>query len=101
MSETINAKALTKTANKLREAIKHSRMAYLFCPSSYTHSAFQACLTAVHSTSTLRRWPLPPRLNGFENFPKSLSKTMSNKLRPGPAAVSMTGRSIFRSFGMF
>jgi hypothetical protein len=47
MSETINAKALTKTANKLREAIKHSRMAYLFCPSSYTHAAFQACLTAA------------------------------------------------------
>jgi hypothetical protein len=70
MSHLIDAKALTLTANKLREAVDQTRFAYLFCPGSYTMSAFEACLAAAdafdryvselafaHSAEWLRKFP--------------------------------------------
>jgi hypothetical protein len=70
MSKGIDAKALTAAAEKLAEALKQARLAYLFCPSSYTMSAFQSCLAAAeafdrritelafaHSAEWLRKLP--------------------------------------------
>jgi hypothetical protein len=49
MSETINSKALTKAAERLAEAVKHARLAYQFCPGSYTATTFQALLAAARA----------------------------------------------------
>jgi hypothetical protein len=49
MSRGIDAKTLTVAANKLREAVDQTRLAYLFCPGSYSMSAFQACLAAAEA----------------------------------------------------
>ena len=70
MTNAIDAKALTLAANKLREAVDQTRLAYQFCPGSYTMSAFQACLAAAeafdqyvdelafaHSAEWLRKFP--------------------------------------------
>jgi hypothetical protein len=70
MSNTIDAKALTQATDEIREALRQTRLAYLFCPSSYTMSAFQACLAAAqafdqytgdlafaHSAEWLRKFP--------------------------------------------
>jgi hypothetical protein len=70
MSNSIDAKGLALAAKKLREAVDQSRLAYLFCPGSYTMSAFQACLAAAeafdkhvselafaHSAEWLRKFP--------------------------------------------
>ena len=46
MSEKLDSKALTRAAEKIREAIEQARLAYQFNPSSYTNSTFQACLDA-------------------------------------------------------
>ena len=66
----INSKALTKVADKLIEAVKQARLAYEFCPGSYTCTALQACLAAAsafdqyvdelafaHSAEWLRQFP--------------------------------------------
>ena len=47
MNETISSKALTKAAEQLDEAVKHTKLAYQFCPSSYTCTALQVCLAAA------------------------------------------------------
>lgn len=39
----------TRVAKKLAEAVKQTRLAYQFCPNSYTHTAFQACLAAAEA----------------------------------------------------
>jgi hypothetical protein len=70
MSETINSKALTKAAEQLAKAVKHTKLAYQFCPGSYTCTALQACLAAArafdqhvnelafaHSAEWLRQFP--------------------------------------------
>jgi hypothetical protein len=70
MSNSIDAKGLALAANQLRGAVDQSRLAYLFCPGSYTMSAFQACLAAAeafdqyvdelafaHSAEWLRKFP--------------------------------------------
>jgi hypothetical protein len=70
MSNKIDSKALTRAAKKLAEAVKQTRLAYQFCPSSYTHTAFQASLAAaqaldehiaalavVHSAEWLHKFP--------------------------------------------
>jgi hypothetical protein len=49
MSKTINAKALTTAAEKMAEALEHARLAYQFCPGSYTMSALQACFNAAEA----------------------------------------------------
>jgi hypothetical protein len=46
MSDKLNSKVLIDAAEKIREAIEQSRLAYQFSPGSYTNSAFQACLDA-------------------------------------------------------
>jgi len=43
----VNANALTSAAEQMAEAVKQARFAYLFCPGSYTASAFQAALAAA------------------------------------------------------
>jgi hypothetical protein len=70
MSNSIDAKGLALAAYKLREAVDQTRLAYQFCPGSYTMSAFQACLAAAealdqhvselafaHSAEWLRKFP--------------------------------------------
>ncbi len=77
MSKAINAKALTKAADKMAEAVKHARFAYQFCPGSYTRSTLQACLDAAkaidqhiselafaHSADWLRKFPKVAVENG-------------------------------------
>jgi hypothetical protein len=67
---TIDSKVLTRAADSMAEAVKHARLAYQFCPGSYTMSALQACLTAAsaldqhisalafaHSAEWLRKFP--------------------------------------------
>ncbi len=49
MSKAINAKALTKAAKSVAEAVRQSRAAYQFCPGSYTAATFQACLAAARA----------------------------------------------------
>jgi hypothetical protein len=41
VTNSVNPKKLTLAANKLREAADQTRLAYLFCASTYTMSAFQ------------------------------------------------------------
>jgi hypothetical protein len=38
----------------IAEALKQTRLAYQFCPGSYTHSALNACLSAVKRLSAVR-----------------------------------------------
>jgi hypothetical protein len=67
---TIDSKALTRAAESMAEAVKHARLAYQFCPGSYTMTTLQACLTAAsaldqhisalafaHSAEWLRKFP--------------------------------------------
>jgi hypothetical protein len=49
MSDSIDAKALTQAANRLRAAVDQTRLAYRFCASSYTMSAFQTSLAAAEA----------------------------------------------------
>ena len=44
---TIDSKALTRAAASMAKAVKHARLAYQFCPGSYTMTTLQACLTAA------------------------------------------------------
>jgi hypothetical protein len=66
----IDSKALTEAHEKMAEAMKQTRLAYQFCPGSYTFMAMQACLAAakaldehvtelayVHSAEWLRTFP--------------------------------------------
>jgi hypothetical protein len=41
---TIDSKALTRAAESMAEAVKHARLAYQFCPGSYTMTMLQSCL---------------------------------------------------------
>jgi hypothetical protein len=43
----IASKVLTQAADKLGEAVKQAKLAYQFCPGSYTCTALQACLAAA------------------------------------------------------
>ena len=65
-----DAKALTRAAESMAEAVKHARLAYQFNPGSYTYTTLQACLSAaraldqhitalafVHSAEWLRKFP--------------------------------------------
>jgi protein tyrosine phosphatase (PTP) superfamily phosphohydrolase (DUF442 family) len=67
---TIDSKVLTRAAESMAEAVKHARLAYQFCPGSYTFTTLKACLTAagaidehisalafVHSAEWLRKLP--------------------------------------------
>jgi hypothetical protein len=67
---TIDSKALTRAAESMAEAVKHARLAYQFCPGSYTMRTLQAYLTAAsaldqhisalafaHSAEWLRKFP--------------------------------------------
>ena len=45
-SKAISLKELIEAAAQMREAVKHARLAYQFCPGSYTMSALQACVAA-------------------------------------------------------
>ena len=49
MSISIDAKALTRAGDYLRVAVEQTRFAYQFGPSSYTMTAFQACLAAAEA----------------------------------------------------
>jgi hypothetical protein len=44
---SVNSQILTRAAEKMTEAVKQARYAYLYCPSSYTASAYQACLAGA------------------------------------------------------
>jgi hypothetical protein len=44
MSGAGDAKALTRA---MAEAVKHARLAYEFCPGSYTYTTLHACLIAA------------------------------------------------------
>lgn len=70
MTSTIDAKTLTKAHESMAEAVQHARLAYQFCPGSYTYTTLHACLTAakaldqyistlaiVHSAEWLRTFP--------------------------------------------
>ena len=69
-SGVIDSKMLTQAADQLAEAVKQARLAYQFCPGSYTCRALQAYLAAAkafdqyvdelafaHSAEWLRRFP--------------------------------------------
>ena len=48
-SEAISPKELVNAVERMREAVKHARLAYQFGASSYTASAFQNCLAAAEA----------------------------------------------------
>jgi hypothetical protein len=52
----LSARALAKLARELDEAVRQARLAYEFCPSSYTYSALSACLAAVEILCGYRRY---------------------------------------------
>jgi hypothetical protein len=45
----IDSKTLTQAADKLAEAVKHTKLAYQFCPGSYTWWAMCECLAAARA----------------------------------------------------
>ena len=70
LTDSLDGKALTRAATKLAEAIKQAKLAYQFCPGSYTCTALQACraaasafdrhvdeLALAHSAEWLRKFP--------------------------------------------
>jgi hypothetical protein len=70
MSSKIDAKALTRAAKSMGEAVEHARLAYQFSPGSYTYTTLHTCLTAAkafdqyintlaftHSAEWLRKFP--------------------------------------------
>lgn len=49
-------RALTALDNGIREAIRQSRLAYEYCPNSYTHGSLSACLAAENALGVLRAY---------------------------------------------
>ena len=47
-------RALTALDNAIREAIRQSRLAYDYCPSSYTYGSLSACLAAENALEVIR-----------------------------------------------
>jgi hypothetical protein len=47
-------RALTALDNSIREAVRQSRLAYEFCPNSYTHGSLSACLAAENALEVIR-----------------------------------------------
>jgi hypothetical protein len=49
-------RALTSLDTAIREAVRQSRLAYEFCPDSYTHGSLSACLAAENALAALRAY---------------------------------------------
>ena len=49
----IDWKTLTEASDKIAEAMKQSRLAYQFCPGSYTAMTRDACLAAAKAVDKL------------------------------------------------
>jgi hypothetical protein len=47
-------RALTALDNGIREAIRQSRLAYEYCPNSYTYGSLSACLAAENALEVIR-----------------------------------------------
>jgi hypothetical protein len=47
-------RALTALDNAIREAIRQSRLAYEYCPNSYTHGSLSSCLAAENALEVIR-----------------------------------------------
>jgi hypothetical protein len=47
-------RALTALDNGIREAVHQSRLAYEYCPNSYTHGSLNACLAAENALGVIR-----------------------------------------------
>jgi hypothetical protein len=45
--------ALTALDKAIREAIRQSRLAYDYCPNSYTHGSLSACLAAENALEVI------------------------------------------------
>ena len=48
-------RALTALDNRIRDAVRQSRLAYEYCPNSYTHRSLSACLAAENALEVSRR----------------------------------------------
>jgi hypothetical protein len=47
-------RALTSLDNAIREAVRQSRLAYEYCPNSYTYGSVSACLSAENALEVIR-----------------------------------------------
>ena len=46
-------RALTSLDNGIREAVRQCRLAYEYCPNSYTHGSLHACLAAENALEVI------------------------------------------------
>jgi hypothetical protein len=46
-------RALTALDNRIRDAVRQSRLAYEYCPNSYTHGSLSACLAAENALEVI------------------------------------------------
>jgi hypothetical protein len=46
-------RALKSLDNGIREAIRQSRLAYEYCPNSYTHGSLSACLATENALEVI------------------------------------------------
>jgi hypothetical protein len=47
-------RALNALENGVREAMRQSRLAYAYCPNSYTHGSLNACLAVENALEVIR-----------------------------------------------
>ena len=47
-------RALTALDNAIQEALRQARLAYEYCPNSYTHGSLNACLAAENALEVIR-----------------------------------------------
>jgi hypothetical protein len=47
-------RALTALNNRIHEAVRQTRLAYEYCPNSYTYQSLNACLAAENALEVIR-----------------------------------------------